>query len=1350
MNKLKLLVFLLWSSLAFASTIHVVITNGDTGQPATNPRISAVLVGCAAPYSPISTVTNLPTDRIVVFSENGITDGTVTGTLLDNSLITCNGVANTTLWQLTAYWDVGKVAWTHEYLISGADWYQNIATPLDGGIPEPITMILNPIGNQVVVAPGGYRLELDGYVVIPNLSVTNCAGCTDLSGLAQVATSGSYNDLINKPFIPAAQVNSDWNAGSGLPQILNKPSLAAVATSGSYVDLGSKPTIPSPSSTVPLMDGTGAIGTSPTYALADHTHPSDTAKASLAVANTWPQTQTMPVLDQGGAVFNALAYSTLQATVTAAGTTGTVLIPPSYAGTDSFTNPNNVRVFDMRRHYSIDSGIYRDVREWGAKLDAIGLIGGGSNSCTVSSGLATITCPNASFTAADNGKVLVCYGCGAASGGSGLVTPPTVASGGTGCTNGTHGVTFTNGFTTGTQFAPPQASVLVSGGVPTGVLSISNPGWGLSSVPTTGTVGTCTGTVTFTGGSLGGQSNLETTLTYVSPTQVTMAATAGVTGNVNVVYGTDDTAAYQAMFNAFKGNNSSGELGYGKLSFCGLSIISSTVVATSFGGEFTGCGWGSWNGEMGSKLIWAGAADSPMLTFSAGEGATIHDFELYGNASFAPIGVQMLRNGGAYINSYNRLDHVWIGPMYDGPPDTMTGLPYTMSTGIFANGPSGNDDFERLTNMFINQAKYGFDSNSVQATYWDWQTLLLLNADLGFACVAQSTGRNWFFGNNLVDIVFGSPSTASMTGTCIIDQFGSEASTQLLTNTNGGAGQLEIKAGKFQQFNNWVVSSGKVIDLSDLTNGYRSVQLENFIFSQQLPYAGPSLHLVFGYSGVTSVAQYARLFNVSNINASNITLNQGYSVFPGIVTSNVILDWCTPPGNGNAGSCIRYGTTAGDFGTTTYRSDVQGALNVIGGPAHIKKAYLPQDTNVLPQGTTGSTVYKYKVSCVAGGHESLPSASFQTSLGSTTLSSTNFNVVAWWPMQGCDSYNVYGDGGLGGVFGLYSNVIQQVAPDAYAAYVHADLLDQGQYTLGAAPPTSDGTGGMTVDGTLNVVGAYQLNGAAVGSYVTPTVTIPTNDLVCALGGDTINGVACANTLGNDCTATTCYFTTTVPIPATYFSAGGAGKRIELSGDYSVWANNSAAMNFKLKANSAVVYTTVGAFTPPALTHVIFGNNFDLTATDSTGNIWVSPIGTVIPSATASDQAGSVAQPNNPGVGAYNISLGFSWAATGLASGTYTSGGSITGTVGQTCNLATFTPGCGNSAATVTLTGTNTIAGGTALVVTTRGGNCTSAPTAASLSSGTATCSGTAVVSTTLGTPSGDGVFLGPVTVKKVN
>lgn len=58
------------------------------------------------------------------------------------------------------------------------------------------------------------------------------AGATAVqpSSLSTVAISGSYNDLTDKPTIPAAQVNSDWDANSGVAQILNKPTLGTAAS----------------------------------------------------------------------------------------------------------------------------------------------------------------------------------------------------------------------------------------------------------------------------------------------------------------------------------------------------------------------------------------------------------------------------------------------------------------------------------------------------------------------------------------------------------------------------------------------------------------------------------------------------------------------------------------------------------------------------------------------------------------------------------------------------------------------------------------------------------------------------------------------------------------------------------------------------------------------------------------------------------------------------------------------------------------------------------------------------------------------------------------------------------------
>jgi hypothetical protein len=105
-----------------------------------------------------------------------------------------------------------------------------------------------------------------------------------------------------------------------------------------------------------------------------------------------------------------------------------------------------------------------------------------------------------------------------------------------------------------------------------------------------------------------------------------------------------------------------------------------------------------------------------------------------------------------------------------------------------------------------------------------------------------------------------------------------------------------------------------------------------------------------------------------------------------------------------------------------------------------------------------------------------------------------------------------------------------------------------------------------------------------------------------------------------------------------------------------------------------------------------------------------------------------------------LSLLVRYKSTGVASGTYTSGGTITGTTGQTCTLASFNDSS-TATATVTLTGTNTIASGTALTITARGGGASAAPTSATLGSGTATCSGTATISTVLGGSPGNALLM---------
>jgi hypothetical protein len=106
-------------------------------------------------------------------------------------------------------------------------------------------ILANEIANYGDNAP----IDLKEGLNIPAGKPIQAAGSAGSSGqiLSTTGSSiawvkpfdGSYNSLTNRPSIPAAQVNSDWNASGGVAVILNKPSvpplpsvITAAASSG--------------------------------------------------------------------------------------------------------------------------------------------------------------------------------------------------------------------------------------------------------------------------------------------------------------------------------------------------------------------------------------------------------------------------------------------------------------------------------------------------------------------------------------------------------------------------------------------------------------------------------------------------------------------------------------------------------------------------------------------------------------------------------------------------------------------------------------------------------------------------------------------------------------------------------------------------------------------------------------------------------------------------------------------------------------------------------------------------------------------------------------------------------------
>ena len=87
---------------------------------------------------------------------------------------------------------------------------------------------LKTINGESIVGEGNLEIQGGGTQVQSDWAETDDQSVSYIKNkptLSIVATSGSYNDLLNKPTIPDAQVNSDWNAETGVSQILNKPNM---------------------------------------------------------------------------------------------------------------------------------------------------------------------------------------------------------------------------------------------------------------------------------------------------------------------------------------------------------------------------------------------------------------------------------------------------------------------------------------------------------------------------------------------------------------------------------------------------------------------------------------------------------------------------------------------------------------------------------------------------------------------------------------------------------------------------------------------------------------------------------------------------------------------------------------------------------------------------------------------------------------------------------------------------------------------------------------------------------------------------------------------------------------------
>ena len=271
-------------------------------------------------------------------------------------------------------------AWLLAAGLAATAWAQGVSTTtvqgtvyLANGQPGAGTLVISwpgfttAAGQAVVADSMTVTIPPDGFVSVnlaPNLGSTP-------AGEYYTAVFYMSDGSVNTQYwvVPAA-------ASATLAQVQAQVMPAAQAVqsvSKSYVDEAITELTES------LLTASGGTLSGPLYLNADPTQPLqaatkhyvDTQVATavpLAGGNMTGQLTT-PAVNGVESPTAASAQTTLQAAVNAAGTNGAMVVPPNYAGTDTFTNPNGVKVLDLRTSGSQQTE--RSVKEFGAVCDGV-------------------------------------------------------------------------------------------------------------------------------------------------------------------------------------------------------------------------------------------------------------------------------------------------------------------------------------------------------------------------------------------------------------------------------------------------------------------------------------------------------------------------------------------------------------------------------------------------------------------------------------------------------------------------------------------------------------------------------------------------------------------------------------------------------------------------------------------------------------------------------------------------------------------------------------------------------------------------------------------------------------------
>ena len=667
--------------------------------------------------------------------------------------------------------------------------------------------------------------------------------------------------------------------------------------------------------------------------------------------------------------------------------------------------------------------------------------------------------------------------------------------------------------------------------------------------------------------------------------------------------------------------------------------------------------------------------------------------------------------------------------------DTDTGKQFV--NGITWNGTAGGDSWWISNVHIIGCTGNGINNPNGNASDMHIENLYLQHLRVGFYNAAQEIyGTNWEFSGNALDFQLLTGSSIRIRG---FDDTGGgyPYSNQMVVNVGG---RLDIEGGSFYEQNG--SSNVTIIDNSQGGSGW--IRLKDFAFNWNPGYTGTwQIQDCQASSGQPSDLHFINVTGLSP-SAINCQLNWANAPAPvGVIEYQPRNSWGTYHTDAFNILSKMTGVT---FDWTRHDSEHQ--YDFWGGPIEL----IQVPSAVLGSGCTptgsGSTSYGYRVTATTGqnlgnvslGGETLPNTEVTCS-NASTLSSSNYNTVSIGPVVGATGYNIYCR--TPGAELLCGSITATGSPTGGYTWV-----DNGSATPSGAMPTANTTGRLVggiisdssydwtknldigadghVTGTAGKFSSLQdtglISAPALGTDSNGNVIAESAGQVSSVTGST--GVTVSPTTGAVVVSANCdslntsAFCMNEEFPTPTGTYNWAITKIGASGAYSAQGqNNSISLLSNIQINAGT-NAGQGGWYQIANLAINYGVQTN----------WDSHFYFGYGGSTINARIGYATSASTTDVPANGLYVRYDQTLSSLATATYVSGGSATGSTGQTCNVA-FNGG--TATATIALTGTNSISGGTFTITSAGAGYNSTTPTSAALSSGTATCSGTAAITSTV-------------------